>query len=501
MRRILVCVITCTFVMCIGLIAQVRSSTPARPTEAANDFYSRWVNEDVRWIITDQELAEWKKLSSNAEKDRFIEQFWKRRDPTPDTEENEYKEEHYRHMAYANEHFAAPGVSGWRTDRGRMYVMYGKPDAIEAHPLGEWSKRADGRSVEIDPFEIWRYRYLEGIGQEIEVQFVDPCRCGEYHMVIDKAVDKLVKEPGTVSDASDFPSKSTRAPEVKFKDLEAVVKSKVRYNLLPVDGRLDFIRVTADTDLVPITLQIQNHDLTFADKEGVKRAAVNIFGRFTTPTGRIVTSFEDSLRLDVPAELLEKVKNNVALYWKALPLTPGPYRLDIAIKDVNGDKLGTFGQSISVPEFNPSKLTSSTLIIADVLEPVPSRETGTGNFVIGTTKVRPKLPPSNGAPVTFKRELNSKVNFWMQVYNLAIDPQTHKPLATVEYEIVNTGTNKPVVDVTERSSEMGALSDQLTLGKSLPISKLDPAVYQVMIKITDLVGKQSIAPTANFVIQ
>jgi hypothetical protein len=306
--------------------------------------------------------------------------------------------------------------------------------------------------------------------------------------------------PGSPTDAQPS-AKLLRAPEVKFKDLEAVVNTKARYNLLPFNVRVDFTKVTGDTDLVPITLQLQNRDLTFADKEGVKREVVNVYGRLTTFTGRIVTTFEDSLRLDVPGELLEKVKGNEALYWKALPLATGQYRLDIAIKDVNAGKLGTFGQSISVPEFDDNKLGSSTLIVADVLEPVPSREAGTGDFVIGTMKVRPKVPPSDGVPVTFKRELNPRVNFWMQVYNLALDAQTHRPSATVEYEVVNDSTKKPVVDFTEKTSEMRSVSDQLTLQKSLPTSKLDPGVYQITIKITDLVAKQSIAPSAMFAVE
>src|SRR5437763_10677305 len=152
-------------------------------------IYTKWMDEDVRWIITDEERSAFKQLSNNEERDQFIEQFWLRRDPSPDTPENEYKEEHYRRIAYANEHFAA-GIPGWRTDRGRMYVMYGKPDSIDAHPAGGPDMRPaeeGGGQTTTYPFEIWRYRYLEGIGQEIEIEFVDPGGCGEYHMTLDRS--------------------------------------------------------------------------------------------------------------------------------------------------------------------------------------------------------------------------------------------------------------------------------------------------------------------------
>src|ERR1700747_287328 len=137
--------------------------------------YKKWLNEDVAYIITDEERAAFKQLSNDEERDNFIEAFWQRRDPTPDTVENEFKEEHYRRIAYANEHFAA-GIPGWKTDRGRMYIVYGKPDEIESHPSGgsyERPMEEGGGETSTFPFEDWRYRYLEGIGQEIIIEFVD----------------------------------------------------------------------------------------------------------------------------------------------------------------------------------------------------------------------------------------------------------------------------------------------------------------------------------------
>ena len=160
--------------------------------------YKKWLDEDVVWIITDEERAAFKQLSNDEERDNFIEAFWQRRDPTPDTEENEYKEEHYRRIAYANEHFAA-GIPGWKTDRGRMYIMYGKPDEIDSHPSGGTYERPmeeGGGETSTFPFEDWRYRYLEGIGQEVIIEFVDTCMCGEYHMTIDRSEkDALLMTP------------------------------------------------------------------------------------------------------------------------------------------------------------------------------------------------------------------------------------------------------------------------------------------------------------------
>jgi len=130
--------------------------------------YKKWLNEDVVWIITDEERAAFKQLSNDEERDNFIEAFWQRRDPTPDTEENEYKEEHYRRIAYANEHYAA-GIPGWKTDRGRIYIMYGPPDENDSHPSGGTYERPineGGGETSTFPFEDWRYRYIEGIARK-----------------------------------------------------------------------------------------------------------------------------------------------------------------------------------------------------------------------------------------------------------------------------------------------------------------------------------------------
>ena len=507
--------------------------------EKLGGVYKKWLDEDVRWIITDEELSAFKKLANNSERDVFIEGFWQRRDPTPDTAENEYKEEHYRRIAYANEHYAA-GMPGWRTDRGRIYIMYGPPTSTDSHPMGgpyQRSSEEGGGQTSTFPFEVWRYRYLEGIGQEIEIEFVDDCSCGAYEMTLDRSKkDALLHVPnaglttmeemGQANKADRFRgglesigagpfnrnneskqfdrmetfAKLNRAPDIKFKDLQnELVTHKFRTNLLPFDVQVDFVKLTSDTVLVPITLQVPLKGLTFANKDGVQRAVVNVYGQLTKLSGQIVQTFEETLHRDIPAELLEKEINNVSLYWKALPMRPGLYRLDVVMKDVNGDKTGIFSRSYTVPDFGDEKLTSSTLILADQMEPVPAREVGTGNFVIGTNKVRPKVQSSDGKPASFKQK--EKINFWLQVYNLGVDQKTNKPSATVEYQVVNTATNKHVLDFTESTAQMGNVGEQVTLGKSLQLSQLDPGVYQVTIKVNDQISKQTISPTAKFSVQ
>ena len=301
--------------------------------------YKKWLDEDVVYIISDEERKTFKQLSNDEERDQFIESFWQRRDPTPDTEENEFKEEHYRRIEYANEHYAA-GIPGWKSDRGQIYIKFGAPDEIEGHDSGGTYDRPTeegGGTTSTFPFEDWRYRYIEGIGQEVIIEFVDTCMCGEFHMTMDRSekdalletpnggltlyeqmgltdksmrfqnggIERLGSGPGNATNASiefdrltQFAKLSAPVP-VKFKDLEEVVSHKISVNLMPFDVRADFVKVTGDTVLVPITIQLKNRDITFANKDGVQRGVVNIFGRVTTLTGHIAQTFEDVVQADI----------------------------------------------------------------------------------------------------------------------------------------------------------------------------------------------------------
>ncbi len=503
--------------------------------------YKKWVDEDVRWIITDQELSAFKHLSNDEERDSFIEAFWQRRNPSPDSPENEFREEHYRRIAYANEHFAA-GKPGWKTDRGHIYISFGKADSIEAHPSGGSYQRPmdeGGGETSTFPFETWHYRYLEGVGDNIDIEFVDTCQCGDYHMTIDRSEkDALLHTPGagaTMYEEMGMAKKADRfkggienlgngplasgqqskqfdrieqyaklqaAPQIKFKDLESFLVTHKVLNgpFFPFDVRTDYVKVTEDTVLVPITLQIKNKDITFNTKDGVSKGVVNVLGRVATITDHVVQTFEETLEVEEPAELLPKTLQTSQVYWKALPLRPGRYRVDIAIKDVNNpDHVGTWQQGITVPKYDDERLAASSLILADKMERVPSKQIGTGAFIIGNTFIRPRVSTNVMTPVTFRQ--NQNLSFWMQIYNLGIDDKSKQNAATVQYQIVDMATNKMIVDTSEDSKKYGANSDQLTVEKTLALASLSPGKYQVRIKVNDSISKQEIAQMAPFTVE
>lgn len=503
--------------------------------------YKTWLEQDVSYIISDEERKAFKNLSNDEEREAFIENFWLRRNPNPDSPENEFRDEHYRRIQYANDHFAA-GKPGWKTDRGHIYIAFGKPDSIESHPSGGAYNRPieeGGGSTSTFPFETWHYRYLEGVGDNIDIEFVDTCQCGDYHFTIDRSEkDALLHVPGmgltqweemgqskkadrfrggTESlgtgpmsssegakefDRIELAAKLFAPPPVKFKDLEGFITEHKIMNgpPFPFDVRTDFVKVTESTVLVPVTVQIRNRDMTFETKNGVSTAQVDILIKVTTLTHKTVQTDENVVEVEQPAELLEKSLDKKSIYWKALPLLPGIYRLDIAIKDVhNPDHVGLYGRGLEVPTYHDEKLATSSLILADNMGTVDSHSIGAGNCVIGNTKICPRVMATPATPVNFKR--NQQIAFWMQIYNLGIDEASKSNSAKVTYQIVDSATNTVIFEKEIDSKDLGAHSDQVTVEKTLPIAGLQPGKYKVTIKVNDEISKQEIAQSAPFVVE
>ena len=495
--------------------------------------YRKWLTEDVGYIITDEERTAFKRMTTDDERQNFIEGFWLRRDPTPDSAENEFKEEHYRRIAYANERYAS-GIPGWKTDRGRIYITFGPPAEIESHPSGGSYERPyeeGGGTTSTYPFEKWRYRWIEGIGTDINIEFVDPTMTGEYRMTMDPSEkDALMMVPGaglTMMEQMGLSSKTDRfsrtdgtrlgtgnspmsskmnqferlqqfanlqkPPEIKFKDLEAQVNSTIKFNLLPMKTRADYIRMTNSTVLANLTLQFDKHDLQFGQKDGVSKAVVNIYARITSMSRRVVNVFEDVVTIEVPTELLGEAVKGSSLYQKSVPLPPGKYRLNVVAKDIIGGTLNNYEMALDVPHYDDEKLASSTIILADLIEKVPTKSIGTGQFVIGTSKVRPRLNE------TFKRD--EKLGLYMQLYNFGPDEKTQKPNASIDYEVVKNSNNQKVFEFSEEVAKIdSASSNQTTVEKILPLKNLEPGQYTLKMKVTDRNRNQTLTPSASFTV-
>jgi GWxTD domain-containing protein len=493
--------------------------------------YKTWLNEDVVYIISPDERKAFLQLETNEEREQFIESFWLRRSSNPDLPTNDFKEEHYRRIAYANEHYAS-GIPGWKTDRGRIYIIWGPPDEIESHPTGGTYDRPmeeGGGSTTTYPWETWRYRYLEGIQENVILEFVDPSGSGEYHMTMDPSEkDALLHVPGaglsllesmglasktcrfTRSDGTNLPTalggtpaslneftrlelyaKVQRPPEVKYKDLEAIVTSRMVRDSLKFQYRTDFLKVTSDTVLVPISVQIPNNQLSFKAKDGVHSAELNIFGRVSTLTDKVVQTFEDPVVKDYPDSLFSGAVKQQSIYQKSLPLRPGLYRLDIVVKDVNSGNVGAINTRLAVPRYDEEKLEASSLILADQIERVPAKQIGTGQFVLGSSKVRPKLDASFSS--------SDKMGIYLQVYNLKPDDKTHKSDASFVYTVKKG--DQQIMQFKETSADMKQTGEQVTIERLLPLATLTPGKYTLEVSATDKLAQVTISRSADFSIK
>ena len=501
---------------------KVRKVTPE-----LKDAYKKWLQNDVPYIITDDERKAFKALQTDEERENFIEMFWRRRDPNPDTEENEFREQYYERIAYANEHFAS-GIPGWRTDRGRVYIMHGKPDSVESHPTGGSYDRPGyegGGNTTTYPFEVWFYRHLDDVGEGLEIEFVDPSSTGEYRLARDaNEKDAMKWSPGvglTTSEQLGLSDQANRGngvqngfqreqdtmfrrmeiqanlfrpPQVRFGDLESLIgggDSGAIYNKDPLkfDLRIDFFRQSDERVITAFTIQTNNRDLQFEDVGGLLRASMNIFGRVTAVSGRRTGIFEDSVTTDATTDELIEARDRQSIYQKAIALTPGTYKVDVVVRDVKTGNKGIVNMGFTVPKYDEKKLSSSSMILASKLRSTDERDIG-GMFVIGNAKVIPNL--------TGEYKQGQDVGLYLQVYNAGVDQTTLRPAVDVQYILSKGG--KEVLRQTEDWSGLSDSGQRLTLARLLPTATLPLGEYELKVAIRDRVGGQLIENKGKFTI-
>lgn len=511
----------------------------AKKKEELKSVYKNWMEEDVLYIITDEERKAFKALKTDEERDQFIENFWLRRDPDPDTPENEYKEEYHQRIQYANEKFAS-GVPGWRTDRGRIYIMFGKPDEQETHPTGGAYERPSwegGGSTTTYPFETWWYRYIEGIGSDIEIEFVDPSGSGEYRIARSPdEKDALLHVPGaglTLAESLGMANKADRvaglggnlpgngmygggrakdqpfeklqlladlqrAPAVKFPDLRVRADlPEIASDILPFSVRTDFFRLSGESVVTSFTVQFDHSDLSFKNQGGVYSAQANLYAKLTSLSGRRAGSFEDVLLTGRYGEdQLAAAQTQKSIYQKNVVLPPGRYKIDVVARDTVSGKTGVLHHSFEVPRYQEKQFATSTLILASSIETLDNRAIPAGQFIIGRFKVRPMVSG------IYRPQEN--LALFLQVYDADMDQATLQPALKVEYVITRGG--QEVGRVTEDGKTKMGLIDikgqQLVVARAIPLQgKLaEPGEYVVTARITDLVSQKVVTPQARYTV-
>ncbi len=497
-------------------------SKPRKVRLEPDKAFTDWTR-DVEPIITADELNAWKKLRTNEEREQFIGDFWHRRDPDPDTEENEYREAYYERVAYVNEHFAS-GIPGYKTDRGRIYLKYGKPDDVESHPAGgsyERQPNEGGGSTSTYPFERWFYRNIPG-RSGADIEFVDPTGTGEYRLARNPfEKEALLMVPGAAPTfdgvsqadrvlAASAPGNpfSMREQDSPFNwlELRRILDSpppapkydpfgegitstpKIEDNPLSFDASFGFFKLDDNRVVTTVTVQTDNRDLSFHDSGGIQVANINITGRIVNVVGRRVNFFEDAVSTTATTEELIEAKERKSAYQKTVVLAPGHYKADLLVRDTRTGAAGLRHIGFIVPRFG-SDLTTSSLILASVLHQVAD-ETASRQFMIGDQKVIPNISG------TFHR--GSPVGVYMQIYNAGIDQTTLRPAIDVEYALMKDGRELSRQNEGWRGSSTAG--ERLTLSRLIDLRGLAPSDYAVEVRVRDHVSGQALVQSAKFTI-
>jgi GWxTD domain-containing protein len=511
-------------------------SGTARKEAAASSYYKKWLEEDIFWIITEEERDVFTALANDEERDAFIEQFWNRRNPDPSSPDNEFKMEHYRRILYANEMFSA-GIAGWKTDRGMIYVKFGPPDRQRSWAAGgpyERERKEGGGLTSIFPTERWEYRHIDGVGDDVELEFVDDKGGGLFELTFDKQrkdalllsgnmgltqdeldagvsnkQDRLLRRrysgdyKGIYENMSSFETARdkplaqmgmsaalNRAPIIKYKDLEAVVSTHVSYTGFPFEIREDFVRLTDQQVLVPVTVLVSNNEMTYTNTEDIYRGGVEIFGRVTTLNNRIEAVFEDEVVRDFSPNEYEKAKSRSSIYQKRLILKPGLYKIDVAVKDLRSKRVGAITRRLEVPRYGDPKLQTSSILIASKIEPgVINR--ATESFILGDLKIIPKTDSS------FRN--SEDLGLYLQIYNFSLDSASSQPALKVEYAVARKGEEPD--EWRDSTRMMRFAGSYCRLARMINLSRLQPGIYQLRVRIRDVISGQAAETTAEFTVR
>jgi GWxTD domain-containing protein len=496
---------------------------PRKIKQEPKKAYVQWIHEH-ELILTQSERDAWKKLETDDEREKYIEEIWRSRDPDPDTEENEFKEQFYERVACANEHFSS-GKPGRMTDRGRIYIKFGKPDSIESRPTGGAYEREPwegGGSTTTYPFERWFYRYIPNVRSGVTLEFVDPTGSGEYRLARSPdEKDALLHVGGgpTLAEMAGIETRGERlmntiglanyrrAEDSPFQVLDLMRgldqdqphtrnyigsltgTPSVDDNALEFTANINFFRQSDNRVLAALTIQTDNSQLSFNDSGGLQTARMNIFGWVTTVANRRVGKFEDSVSATATAEELSSTRMRKSAYARAFVLDPGRYKVEIIVRDVQSGATGIQRIGFEAPSFPEDRLSASSIVLAAKLENMESGA-AVGPFVIGTTKVIPNLSR------VFRR--NDPVGVYLQVYNAAIDQTTLRPAADAEYVLLKNG--KELSKQVEDWRQINEAGQRLTLTRLIDSRALTPGEYEIQVRIHDHVTGQTIAPSATFTI-
>ncbi len=480
-----------------------------------------WLEEIVPYIITKAEREQFKGLTTSEERVAFIARFWQRRDPTPETPEQEAKLEHYHRLAFANKFFGA-GRPGWRTDRGRIYILLGPPDQIDSDPMGRWAHQY--------PTEVWIYRDTPHplLPPNMEFAFVDRRLTGDYELSFDllgdsdatRRTERLMDEgfldsmaraevramnlgrPGTWRPATDGLSPElerlselalvSQIPARNLQPLAEEVTARVTFDTsrLEVERLIEFYRASDGYICIPVSLRLPYRDFTYLEKDRYYETRFDVLGRILDGEEQVVNESSRQEFFAVPKDQFESYKDKFLLYQLILYAPPGTHELQLVVRDNASNSIRMMETELQVPDFGDSLSISSVVLADQIVKQDPAPPSGKKDpFTFGEYKVLPN------ATRTFKAGGTLHLRF--EVYNLALDEEGKN---SIEINYVFRREGK---DYRKVSSTYPYPTDRLdrTVISAIPLKVFPPSNYTLVIAVTDQVVGETATAELPFHVQ
>jgi len=543
-------------ILAFSLQSFSHASSFAAEQEKMSEKHKKWLDEEVIYIISKNEKDVFKSLATFEQRDEFIRKFWERRDPTPRTPFNEFKEEHYRRIEFVNRQYFE-GTAGWRSDRGRVYIMFGPPDFFETNPGGGrgFLFGVSGPTAEF-PSEVWTYRYIPGLKMRqtrIDFTFVNYYNSGKYQLVSNSSLANALRNtsiegsrdvgyeshdvqvPGSTNknllvnplEQLTMMAELTKSRGEVFEEMErsarvrklkGIVDTRESLYQMPFDVNQAYFMGENKTVKVPISIEIAGKDVAF-NKDGDRyKGAVN-FHVEVKEDDRTVYQSSERLEMNLLEQTFQQRLTDTYQYKHRVTLLPGEYWLHLVVWDENDNKVGHLDKKISVPEMSGDTFSLSDIVLARSLNVVQKEKPKTvdaNNIQVlkelseSGLKVPDKvaIEKKREAPFTFGNiviepnttgaySTNQEFVFFYQVYGTAFDQKAKRSKVKILHQIEKGGV---VVATIDKPQEVHLLDKDAVIdgGARYNLSGLRPGTYTVVARVTDLVTGKTLEKRANF---
>lgn len=468
-------------------IGQESSEPEEIKKEPLSKWSKQWLEEVVLYIITPEEKEVFKNLPNEVERGKFIENFWRIRDPNPATAENEFKAEYYKRIAMANKFLTSSATPGWRTDRGRIYILLGPPNEIhqDFSPSGSF---AASSNVTNTAREVWTYMGLPGkkLPYTLDFTFVDRWGTGDYVLMGEVPYD--LSSMHFQFDYMENLAEVTKTPYENLKELQGIITTQVTYDLIPLKYSLFYWKGAERETYMPLVIKIPYANLPNKEIEGKHYFSLTLLINISNKLGQIIHQRSKDINFNYTQAELDALSEKDFQIQTFLSLEPESYKIHLLALDNFSGKIGTLHQEISVPEFEENELAMSDIILShkpyETERKVPTGKRDSLERIF--SEVNETFSP------------DQELNICFEVYNLALDPERGRNDFSIEYFFFQ---NKDLIVHISPSRSSPTSQNNCRVRNSFQLRNFKPGIYRLQVKVIDRISGKSADRDTGFIIQ